>query len=109
MADLEPKSAHAHVGTENDSHHERDSVSEAARPAGWMYKSIRVGSWATPWYASPRFQLGLVAFVCFMCPGMFNALTGMGGGGKADHALADDMVSLFNAPPRMGLGSTNHD
>lgn len=93
MADLGPKSAH--VGTEHKSHYERDSVSEAIRPAGWMYKSLRVGSWAMPWYASPRFQLGLVAFVCFMCPGMYNALTGLGGAGKADHSLADDMVSFF--------------
>jgi hypothetical protein len=36
----------------------------------------------------------MVAFVCFMCPGMFNALSGLGGGGKADPTLADQMVSF---------------
>jgi len=33
----------------------------------------------------------MVSMVCFLCPGMFNALSGMGGGGKADHTLADQM------------------
>jgi hypothetical protein len=33
-----------------------------------------------------------VAFVCFLCPGMFNALTGLGGGGKTSTTLADNMV-----------------
>jgi hypothetical protein len=28
-----------------------------------------------------------------MCPGMFNALGGLGGGGKTDATLADNMVS----------------
>ena len=62
------------------------------RPAGWMYKSSKIGKFSTSWYASPRIQLGMVAFVCFLCPGMFNALSGLGGGGKADHSLADKMV-----------------
>lgn len=58
-------------------------------PKGWMYR--RLGKF--PWYASPAVQLGLVAFVCFLCPGMFNSLGGLGGGGKTDTGLADDMVS----------------
>lgn len=62
------------------------------RPAGWMYKSSKIGKFSTSWYASPRIQLGMVAFVCFLCPGMFNALSGMGGGGKSDPSLADKMV-----------------
>jgi hypothetical protein len=63
-------------------------------PEGWMYR--RRGK--LPWYASPAIQLGLVAFVCFLCPGMFNALGGLGGGGKTDTSLADDMVSCTNRP-----------
>lgn len=69
-----------------------EPVGEVQVPRGWMYKSWQVGRWRTPWYASPRFQLGMVAFVCFMCPGMFNALSGLGGGGKANPHLADQMV-----------------
>lgn len=62
-------------------------------PQGWMYRQRRVFGLNIPWYASPRVQLVMVAFVCFMCPGMFNALGGMGGGGKTDATLADNMVS----------------
>ena len=69
-----------------------DENGEPPRPSGWMYKSFRAGKLYIPWYASPRFQLVMVSFVCFMCPGMFNALSGMGGGGKADPGTADDMV-----------------
>ncbi|KAJ5807975.1 hypothetical protein N7474_009244 [Penicillium riverlandense] len=69
-----------------------EPVDVLQRPPGWMYKSWTIGRWRTPWYASPRFQLGMVAFVCFMCPGMFNALGGLGGGGQADPHLADEMV-----------------
>jgi hypothetical protein len=61
-------------------------------PRGWKYKQFRV--FGVPlWYASPRVQLLMVSFVCFMCPGMFNALGGLGGGGKINPTLADNMVS----------------
>ncbi|KAH8805084.1 DUF895 domain membrane protein [Xylogone sp. PMI_703] len=60
-------------------------------PTGWKYKEWRVFGHTFPWYASPSIQLGMVAFVCFMCPGMFNALGGLGGGGKTDATLADNM------------------
>jgi hypothetical protein len=56
-----------------------DGVDELMLPPGWMYKQFKVGSFKLPWYASPPAQLLVVAVVCFMCPGMFNALNGMGG------------------------------
>ncbi|KAF2396189.1 MFS general substrate transporter [Trichodelitschia bisporula] len=59
-------------------------------PKTWKYRQIRLGPWTLPWYASPQTQLLIVAFVCFLCPGMFNALTGVGGGGQLDHRAADD-------------------
>jgi hypothetical protein len=62
-------------------------------PNSRMYKQHKLGPFTTPWYASPRTQLGMVAFVCFLCPGMFNALSGLGGGGNADVHTADKMVS----------------
>lgn len=61
-------------------------------PAGWKYKQWRLFGHSS-WYASPQTQLIMVSFVCFLCPGMFNALGGMGGGGKTDATLADNMVS----------------
>ncbi|EPQ66322.1 hypothetical protein BGT96224_3069 [Blumeria graminis f. sp. tritici 96224] len=39
----------------------------------------------------------MVSLVCFLCPGMFNALGGLGGGGKVDTKLADEMnVALYS-------------
>lgn len=61
-------------------------------PRGFKYRQYRIFGYTLPWYASPRIQLGMVAFVCFMCPGMFNALNGMGGGGRVDTKLVNDMV-----------------
>ncbi|KAH8690017.1 major facilitator superfamily domain-containing protein [Talaromyces proteolyticus] len=68
-------------------------------PAGWMYKRFKIGAWALPWYASPKIQLGMIAFVCFLCPGMYNALSGLGGGGRSgtDTELADKMnIALYS-------------
>ncbi|KAH7907552.1 MFS general substrate transporter [Hygrophoropsis aurantiaca] len=50
---------------------EQDELFE--RPKGW--RGV---------YTHPTTQVALLGFVCFMCPGMFNALTGLGGGGKVD-------------------------
>lgn len=87
MAENEPKVPTTDVGPS------ASLTDEVPRPRGWMYQRIGKGRFNLGWYASPKFQLGMVAFVCFLCPGMFNALSGLGGGGKADVKLADDMVS----------------
>jgi hypothetical protein len=78
---LSPQTSHDH------------SAEEAGRPTqmtGWKYRTWRLGPWTIPCYASPEIQLVLVALVCFLCPGMFNALSGMGGGGQEDKKPADD-------------------
>jgi len=67
------------------------TTADLSRPTGWMYKELNIGPIHIPWYASPKTQLGMVAFVCFLCPGMFNALGGLGGGGKTDATTADNM------------------
>ncbi|KAG0739564.1 hypothetical protein G6F57_010141 [Rhizopus arrhizus] len=41
-------------------------------------------------YSDPNFQVFLVGFICFCCPGMFNALNGMGGAGQADTKVTND-------------------
>ena len=95
QAEAESKAARAHVGMDTQLETTTTYVSseeEARRPAGWMYSPLKIAN-LTTWYASPSFQLGIVAFVCFMCPGMFNALSGLGGGGQIDNTLADNMVS----------------
>lgn len=59
---------------------------EGSRPVGkpWMYKQLMIGPLTLPWYASPETQLLIVSLVCFLCPGMFNAVSGLGGGGQLD-------------------------
>jgi hypothetical protein len=88
-----------------------EHVGDSGRPEGWMYREIKIGSIRIPWYASPKTQLTMVAFVCFMCPGMFNALGGLGGGGKADATTADNMVnaqSLFSKIARVTPHISNY-
>ncbi|GAV58064.1 UNC-93 domain-containing protein [Cephalotus follicularis] len=41
-------------------------------------------------YNSPIVQVSLIGLVCFCCPGMFNALSGMGGGGQVDPTAANN-------------------
>ncbi|KAJ2992392.1 hypothetical protein NUW58_g2185 [Xylaria curta] len=53
-----------------------------ARPEGWLYKGIKLPGCKEIWYASPKAQLLMVSFVCFLCPGLYNALGGLGGGGQ---------------------------
>jgi MFS family permease len=64
-------------------------VEPAPRPEGWMYKGVKIGK-KEVWFASPIVQLIMVAFVCFLCPGMYNALTGLGGGGQVDATAQND-------------------
>ncbi|GAB7348860.1 hypothetical protein MBLNU459_g7563t1 [Dothideomycetes sp. NU459] len=74
-----------------------DGTAAASRPPGWKYKENKIGSLSLSWYASPPAQLVIVAFVCFLCPGMFNALSGMGGGGQVNpHAADNANVALYS-------------
>ncbi|KIK37066.1 hypothetical protein CY34DRAFT_477572 [Suillus luteus UH-Slu-Lm8-n1] len=57
-------------GSETSSTHQLEIYE---RPRGW--RGI---------YYHTATQVCLVGFVCFMCPGMFNALTGLGAGGQVD-------------------------
>lgn len=66
------------------------------RPAGWMYRGFKVGK-TEVWYASPKMQLFMVAMVCFLCPGMYNSLTGMGGGGQVDAQVQDNANTALNS------------
>jgi len=88
---------------------DEEPIGALGRPEGWMYREIKIGPIRIPWYASPKTQLTMVAFVCFMCPGMFNALGGLGGGGKADAKTADDMVSapIFSEIHKIAFASLN--
>lgn len=85
----------AHPEKTDDSHADARSASASPMPSAeeggavdlrkksWKYREFNILGHKI-WYASPPAQLLLVSFVCFLCPGMFNALTGMGGGGQVD-------------------------
>ncbi|RDA86473.1 hypothetical protein CP532_3613 [Ophiocordyceps camponoti-leonardi (nom. inval.)] len=71
-------------------------VDASARPNGFIYRPIRVFGRET-WYASPKVQLLMVSIVCFLCPGMYNSLTGLGGGGQVDATAQDHAnVALYS-------------
>jgi len=76
-----------HSRTPSPSHQEAATV---ALPHTWKYRQLKIGSYKLPYYASPQVQLVVVAFVCFLCPGMFNALSGLGGAGNLDPKPGDD-------------------
>ena len=65
--------------------------------SSWKYKATKLGPLTIPPYASPEAQLFLVSMVCFLCPGMFNALSGLGAGGGTDPRAADDAnIALYS-------------
>ena len=79
MSDLK-----THEVYDNEVRHENEPLPEVQLPPGLKYKPWRLGPIRIPYYASPKAQLLLVSFTCFLCPGMFNALNGMGAGGQLD-------------------------
>lgn len=73
-----------------------DSLDAAQRPPGFMYRSVRIFG-REFWYASPKVQLLMVSLACFLCPGMFNSLSGLGGGGQVDTTAQDHAnVALYS-------------
>ncbi|PRQ60616.1 putative Ion channel regulatory protein, UNC-93 [Rosa chinensis] len=62
-------------------------------------------------YNSPLVQVGLIGLVCFCCPGMFNALSGMGGGGQVDPTASNNastaLYSFFAVFGILGGGIYN--
>ena len=58
-------------------------------PDGWRYQNHRIADRTLTYYASPVVQLLLVAVICLLLPGSYNALTGLGGGGQADSKVFD--------------------
>ncbi|KAK8565624.1 hypothetical protein V6N13_020708 [Hibiscus sabdariffa] len=62
-------------------------------------------------YNSPLVQVSLIGLVCFCCPGMFNALSGLGGGGQVDHTAANNantaLYTTFSIFGILGGGAYN--
>lgn len=72
-------------------------VDQAVVGPAWMYKPLKIGKWEAPYFASPEMQLYLVSLVCFLCPGMFNAVSGLGGGGQINtHDVNNANTALYS-------------
>ncbi|TAQ83123.1 hypothetical protein B7494_g8553 [Chlorociboria aeruginascens] len=78
----------------HDAHMHRQVPYNTPPKERWMYKTFTFGNYDI-WYASPHVQLVMVAIVCFLCPGMFNALGGLGGGGQYTAKPADNANSAL--------------
>ncbi|KAJ7162543.1 MFS general substrate transporter [Mycena crocata] len=62
-------------------------------------------------YSHPTTQVAMLGLVCFMCPGLFNALSGIGGGGQIDQTTgANGNVALYSTFAVMAFfaGSVNN-
>lgn len=78
---------------------------QLVRPKGWKYKAVNICG-VELWYASPKVQLFMVAMVCFLCPGMYNAISGMGAGGQVNaHAQDKASVALYSVFSVVGFFS----
>lgn len=69
MSDADEKATNPPKYEATSFDHERDGDSDHAAPTGWMYTERKIGPLTIPYYASPKAQLLIVAFVCFLCPG----------------------------------------
>lgn len=49
------------------------------------------------WYYNTTTQVVLLGFVCFMCPGLFNSLNGLGGGGQLKETTSANANSALYA------------
>ncbi|KAK5957226.1 hypothetical protein OHC33_001597 [Knufia fluminis] len=63
----------------------------------WMYKTFKLGPVTIPAYATPQFQIVFVAMVCFLCPGMFNAVNGLGAAGQVSATDINNANTALNA------------
>lgn len=56
------------------------------------------------YYYTPLFQVSLIGFICFCCPGMFNAVNGLGAGGQVNPQAADNgLTALYASFALFGL------
>lgn len=62
----------------------------------WYNKRLKIGKFNCLPYSSSFVQMIMVSFIFFLCPGMFNALTGLGGGGQMDSTVqSNGNVALY--------------
>ena len=96
MEDKNPHDLESSPLSSVDKRQENQPLPGVHLPRTIGYKSWNLGLFRIPYYYSPKAQLIIVAFVCFLCPGMFNALSGMGGGGQLDTLTVNAANSTLN-------------
>jgi MFS family permease len=78
-------------------HRAVNHVTHSSTQNSWVTRRRKIGKVLLPAYASPPVQLALVAFISFLCPGMWNALNGLGGGGLVQAEPANNAnVALYS-------------
>ena len=87
----EVAAAHDEIGNEKNA---RPSMAGGGLPSSsakpdWRHRRLRLGRLTLPAYTSPPVQLVGVSLVRFLCPGIFNVLQGIGGGGQVDALVAN--------------------
>ena len=83
----------------SDSPHDHELVHDSNLPRGkpWMYKSYKFGPITIPAYATPKFQIVFIALVCFLCPGMYNAVNGLGAAGQVNaHDINNASTAIYS-------------
>lgn len=66
-------------------HSEKDAASGSDQPGPMLYERP---TGLRGLYYNPTGQVIFLGFVCFMGPGLFNALNGLGGGGQIDATVS---------------------
>ncbi|KAK2788432.1 hypothetical protein FQN53_003578 [Emmonsiellopsis sp. PD_33] len=85
-----------------------ESTKATTAPEADLEHSVENNAAPVPWYSAtftnPWFQIVLISFICFCCPGMYNALGGMGGSGQVDPTVAANAnVALLSATAATAL------
>lgn len=74
------------------------AVDAEPEPKRWYSTGLKIGGKQLAPFNSSIVQLIMVSFVCFMCPGMYNALSGTGGNGlpyKYTATASNASVALY--------------
>jgi hypothetical protein len=96
MADLTEKET-AQAGSPYEANSVEETAGSTAQGKPWMYRRFKIFGYSLPSYASPPSQLLLVSLVSFLCPGMFNAINGLGAGGQLDaHDVNNANVAVYS-------------
>lgn len=99
MSDSLPKSLDDVRGQEKIDH----ILLENEQLRKWYNRRLTIGPISLPPYSAAHVQLLMVSIVCFLCPGMFNALQGLGGGGQVETATANKANLTLSAVSIIGF------